>query len=143
MFLFSFSFTAMKIILPLLLALCVVFSNVQAQCTQELPIDPVSKKIVFTEIIQSPLDQDENYDIALAWLVTLDKPESSPEELKDKAGGRIVWPINMNVDLGANKINRNLYKRYYRCVVTLQFRDDRIKYTVSDFTKCSVPPTSC
>jgi hypothetical protein len=116
----------MKNILYLFLA--VLLSN--SLMGQTLPTDPVTKKVIFTELIpMDSLTKDELYERSITWLTETYK--TNKFDFNDKANGKTgtegYFLVSMTYDFKYKSEHNVSY------VVMINQKDGKYKYTISDF----------
>lgn len=104
-----------------------------AASAQDLPIDPESKKITYTEVIQMEgVSQAEIMKRAKSWMATGLGSTKSSIELDDAENGKLlgkaVLPLSVkNPPMGRFEVGIVTY------TVTLLAKDGRYKYVFTDF----------
>jgi hypothetical protein len=116
----------MKKILYLLVI--ILFSNTLN--AQTLPTDPVSKKVIFQELI--PIDsasKDDLYERAVTWLT--DHYKTNKFDINDKVKGQIgtegYFIVSMTYDFKYKSEHNVSYN------VLINVKDGKYKYSVTDF----------
>ncbi|MBL4656112.1 MAG: DUF4468 domain-containing protein [Bacteroidia bacterium] len=102
--------------------------------SQSLPIDPQTKLLTFTKVVETPGDKPELYNRAKAWLENTSYGRESYSLITDDpANGKMV--ITVNATLSQNM--KSSYLWWYNYKLTLQFHDNKWKYTMTKFfTHC-------
>lgn len=99
---------------------------------QKLPIDPETKKITFTEVVELPVKMDDLYSRAKTWFVTGSGATKLALELDDKETGKMIGKVVnaqavKNPPMGMFEVGNVSY------TVTIIVKEGKYKYTFTDF----------
>lgn len=99
-----------------------------------IPVDEDTNLITWQEVLNEKGTKDELYVRAIEWINANYKNSQEVTRVRDKVNGRIVinHRIRMNdIDATGNSIASNTIVNY---VLRLEFREDRMRYTFTEFT---------
>jgi len=118
-----------KIILSVLLLSVSVFVN-----AQDLPVDPETKKITYTAVVDVPgMKKDDLYNRAKAWFVTSSGVTKLALELEDKETGKLLGKVNNPIKVNNPPLNNKFEVGSVIYTVTVIAKDDKYKYIFTDF----------
>jgi hypothetical protein len=112
----------MKKLIPIILMAIVCLSTV-AQSIKP-PIDSLTNKISYQEVIQLKGDKATLYDKGLNWYAMVFKSANDAIQIRDKDGGKIVGKLSIMPD--------GQREGYVNVNVTLLFKDNKCKYIFTD-----------
>jgi hypothetical protein len=97
--------------------------------TPNLPIDSITAKIVYSEVIHvdSLTKKQELFSRAREWFAKAYKSSTSVIQMEDKESGKIVGKALMQV------YYKNRQNGYINYTISIQVKDGRYKYEVTDF----------
>jgi hypothetical protein len=125
----------MKNLLPAILAFACLNAHAQSA---PLPFDSTRSKVAYTAVVQVPgATQSELYGRALKWLATLPATPDVPRVTDASSGtlaARVGIPFVAQISL--LKMPLTLWRQ-----VSVQVKDGRIKYDISDFACQLYAPT--
>ncbi|WP_184548244.1 DUF4468 domain-containing protein [Mucilaginibacter sp. FT3.2] len=100
----------------------VIWTSVQAQYVP--PIDSVTKKITFQEVVNIDKPKSYLYDKALNWMASSFNSSNDVIQIKDKDAGKIVGKYHIKPY--DDKFG------YVSATITLLFKDGKYKYIITD-----------
>ena len=125
-----------NVLFSCLITLCFLpFIRLSAQegtDSPNIPIDPDSQKIMYREVIQEAGDPGYLYNRAMEWFNYYYINPTSVFKIQDKVNGKIEGTGRMSVYYDDDKGNR-LNAGLIIYAIRLEFKDDRYRYTVTDF----------
>ncbi|MFH1297684.1 MAG: DUF4468 domain-containing protein [Bacteroidota bacterium] len=119
-----------------LITLCFLpFIRLSAQeetVSPNMPVDPESQKIMYQEVIQEAGDPGYLYNKAMEWFNDYYTNPTSVFKIQDKVNGKIEGTGRMNIYYSDDKGNK-LHAGLIIYTIRLEFKNDRYRYTVTDF----------
>jgi len=117
--------------LVLTILVCFSFSFSKAQI---VPVDEDTQLITWQEVVSVQGTKEELWERAVMWINANYKNPQEVTRIRDKENGRIVIHHRirmMDTDANGNQIASNTLVNY---VLRLEFRENRYRYTFTDFT---------
>lgn len=114
--------------------LLITFYSTNFAQNAEIPIDENTELITWQDVIQIEGDKDKLYKLAIAWINSFFPNPQGATRVRDIENGRIV--IHNSIRLYDNltegeKVPSSTVVNY---VLRLEFRENRYRYTFTDFT---------
>lgn len=101
---------------------------------QKLPVDPDTKKITYTEVVDVPgLKKEDLYNRAKAWYVTSTGTTKLALELEDKETGKLLGKVNNPIKINNPPLNNKFEVGSIIYTITVIVKDDKYKYVFTDF----------
>lgn len=102
----------------------------------ELPKDEATGKITWQDVIEVPgVSSDELFSRATAWVATAYKSANDVIQMSDRAGGKLIVKGLESHTFGGLAP----FTYYVRHSVTIEVKDGRYRYTISDFRVDDTP----
>ena len=103
--------------------------------TPNLPIDSLSGKITYTEVVyvDSLANKQELFSRAREWFAKAYKSSTKVIQMEDKESGKLVGKALMKVYFKERIGNRYLPGGYINYTISIYIKDGRYKYEITDF----------
>ena len=102
--------------------------------SQDLPIDPESKKITYTAVVDvAGVKKEDLYKRAKAWFVTSSDATKLALELEDPGTGKLLGKVNNPVKVNNPPLNNKFEVGSVIYTITVIVKDEKYKYTFTDF----------
>jgi len=113
--------------------LSVLFTSVSIFASaQNLPVDPETKKITYTEVVETPgIKQNDLYSRAQTWFAKTYGSSKSVLEIQDKENGKLMGKGITEVSF-KNPPMGTRYGGIVRYTISVLVKDGKYKYSISD-----------
>lgn len=120
-----------KLLLSLLLA---IYGMVNAQDSIILPIDSLTGKVIYTEIVKiDSLTKDELYLKGREWVANVFKSSMNVIQMDDKEGGKIICKGQIEI-IGEGTWGMIGRLGYLVFTITLNFKNERYRYEITNLS---------
>jgi hypothetical protein len=103
-----------------------------------VPYDTITKKITYTEVVQQKGIKDSLYNRAIHWCNTFFKNAQSVTKIRDKEDGKIEGIYRFKIYHTTLKDSTKLDAGIVSFSFTIACKENRYKYTVTDFNSKGV-----
>jgi hypothetical protein len=101
---------------------------------QKFPVDPETKKITYTEVVEVPgMKKEDLYKRAKAWYVTSTGVTKLALELEDPETGKLLGKVNNPIKVNNPPLQNKFEVGSVVYNITVIVKDDKYKYIITDF----------
>ncbi len=123
----------MKKITLFILSFVFTLLNVQAQKSNIVPIDEITKLVTYQEVVEKEGAADTLYLRAIGWINDFYENPTDVTKVRDREGGKIIGKARiklMDYDKGGSPIPSKTIIHY---TLKLDFKDGKFRYAFTDF----------
>jgi hypothetical protein len=100
--------------------------------TPKIPIDTVTKKITYTEVVRQKGTKDTLYNRAIHWCGTFFKNSQSVTKVRDKENGKVEGIHRFKIYHAPLKDSTKVDAGMISYTFTIMIKENRYKYTITD-----------
>ena len=114
--------------------LTIVFASLSLYASaQNLPVDPDTKKVTYSEVVEVPgISKNDLYTRAQTWFAKTYGSSKSVLEIQDKENGKLLGKGLTDVSFRNPPLGAR-YGGIVRYTISILVKDGKYKYTISDF----------
>ena len=115
-----------------------IAQNTTTTATPKIPIDSVTKKITYTEVVQQPGSRDTLYNRALHWCNIFFKNPQEVTKVRDKESGKVEGISRFKLYNAPSKDGTKTDGGVVQFTFTIECKENKYRYKITDMNMKSV-----